>query len=151
MDVHTQEVAIKAAARTGTFFGLEELVEDPQERLVVAAAVKADIANNVLRLLSGESVQVSLENLNLLLAKVPMPLRPFVNDALSILNVYLQQAQIEAQLDENAVRLLKAFFKGIVEGCDLVIMKVGGTNVRMGSGGFPCIGEPVERGEATVR
>jgi hypothetical protein len=151
IDVQHQVVAIKMATRTGTMIGLEQLVRNEETRVQIAGLVKQDIARNVLRLLSGDNVQISTENLNLLLAKVPVPLRPFMYDALTILDIYMKRAKTEAQLDDNAVQLLKAFFEGIVEGCDLVIARTGGTNDGVGNRGISRPEEHSEGREATVR
>jgi len=150
IDIQQQELTIKTVARTGMILGLEELVQDDRTRVIIAKHLRMDIAENVLSLLSDEQAQISTTNLNMLLAKIPIALRPFVGDALGILNVYIEQTNTESQLDENAVRLLKAFFNSIVEGCDFVITKAGEADDGMGSCGFSCPKESPQGREATV-
>lgn len=121
-NVEQQVMLIKMVARTSTHLGLTELVEDDAERLEMAQCLRDDIAANVLSFLNNDNVEISTENCNMLLAKVPDILRPHLLNALDILNSYMGQANVTDVLDENATRLLRAFFVGVVEGCDLIIL-----------------------------
>jgi len=124
MDVGQKVVFMKSAARMGTFVGLERGIRDEEKRIEVATLLKEDIAKNVLALLDGENVRISSENRELLLAKIPIELRLYLEDALEILSAYSKEADIKGMLDDNAVRLLRAFFTGVIEGCDLILMEV---------------------------
>ena len=135
IDVGRQTVMMKSAARTGTYFGLLEGVEEIEERHKIASLLRDDISENILSLLNGDNVKISSENRELLLSKIPMELRLYLDDALEILNMYLKEADISGQMDDNAVRLIRAFFIGVVEGCD-AIMNFSETGDKHGLGNF---------------
>lgn len=144
--VEQKTVFIKSAARTGIYLGLTQLVEDVQRRQDVALALKQDVVQNVLALLNKDGVQVSSANLDLLLTKIPLELRPFVCDALVILHSYLKEADVTDSMDENGVKLLKAFFQGVIEGCDLIIVNdIGELYNGLGNYCHACFAKHAER------
>lgn len=145
VNIVQQEVLIKAAARIGIWLGLQEEIEDIKERQKVACLLRDDIVDNILSLLDGIGVEFSAENRELLLVKVPIELRPFIGDALDILDDYMKQANLRDHLDDNAIRLLRAFFRGIVEGCNLILVRVG-ENDGMGNDSSDSFEECLERG-----
>jgi hypothetical protein len=145
IDIVHQEVLIKAAARTGTWLGIQEGVDNIEKRQEVARFLRDDIVVNVISLLDGVDVELSAENRELLLLKIPMELRPFLGDALDILDGYMKQASLKDHLDDNAVRLLRAFFQGVIDGCDLILMRVG-ANYGLGNNSSDCFAECFERG-----
>ena len=125
IDTAQQEILIRLGARTGTYYGIKEITETPAERFDLAKTLRDDVAKNILSLLSAENAQISAANLNMLLLKIPVELRPFVVEALGILDAYIAQANLSDYLDAKALGLLKAFFEGVVGGCDLVLLEIG--------------------------
>lgn len=144
LDVAQQEIMVRLATRTGTAFGIAEIVDGREEQLELAQTVKDSIVENVLPLLNEDNVSISSANMHMLLIKIPVNLRPFVAEALSIVDAYIAQANVSDHLDENAVRLLKAFFEGVVGGCDIILLGSGEAYDGMGSTGNTCAWQPSE-------
>lgn len=126
VDTALQLTLIKASARTGTWLGLNE-IEDIAERRHLTLLLRDDIMYNIMPLLEdpGVTIKISAENREMLLLKLPIEARPFLSDALDILDAYMKQADLTANLDDNAINLLREFFKGVVEGCNMILIEVG--------------------------
>jgi hypothetical protein len=119
INVNQGKILVKAASRTGTVACLTTLLQQEEDRRTVAAAIKAEIVNNVVPLLDGENLTLNPSTANLLFAKVPPFLRPFLGDAFDVLIGY--KVLDDDVFSPEAVILIKAFFQGIIEGCDLIL------------------------------
>lgn len=131
-------ILIKSAARTGTYIGLTKTTDNNNQLRETANLLKSAIAENCLRLLDGQDVVLTETNVNLLLAKIPIQLRPYISDAVDILNSYMKNNNTYDLLDTHAVILLRTLFIGVIEGCDMILEEVSddglgnNSNVRTG-------------------
>jgi hypothetical protein len=98
---------------------ITELLDSEEDRQRIARLLKDDISTNVLAFLDNEEVVLNPSTANLLFAKVPPFLRPFLKDAFDILIGY--KVLDDDVLSPEAVILIRAFFQGIIEGCDWIL------------------------------
>jgi hypothetical protein len=119
VNTHQGAILVKAATRTGTVTCLTQLLDNKEDRVRIAGIVKNEIANTVIPILGSKNLELNSSTIGLLFEKVPFTMRPFLKDAVDILIGYKVFA--DDVLSQEAAVLIKAFFQGIIEGCDLVL------------------------------
>ena len=85
------------------------------------AELKENIEKSVLVLLRDSDVEITIAVEESLLNYIPEEYKEYIKDAFEILDLYYESPTADEILDKANVARLKAFFEGIVAGCDLIL------------------------------
>jgi len=121
MNVEDKAAVVKALAKSGTYLGLMTIYDNDkiEKRLEVAKVLKQDVANNVIAVLSNDSISISEETLDSLLNNIPEEMRIYLRSAIELLRI--KRIDLSGQIGESPTQLVKSLFIGIIAGCDMVL------------------------------
>ena len=121
MDIKDKAIVVRALAKSGTYLGLMTIYDNDkiEKRLEVARVLKQDIANNVIAVLSNDSISISDETLDSLLNNIPEKMRMYLRSAIDLLRI--KRIDLSGQIGESSTQLVKNLFIGIIDGCDMVL------------------------------
>lgn len=122
---------IRIVAKNGTYLSLMTIYDNDEinKRLFIAELLKRDISNNVIAILDNESIELSKKTLDNLMERIPGKIAPYLKTAIELLSI--KRIDISDEIGTTPTQLVKGFFTGIIEGCDMVIEEennVMGTN-----------------------
>jgi len=81
--------------------------------------LKQDIANNVIAVLSNDSISISDETLDSLLNNIPEKMRIYLRSAIDLLRI--KRIDLSGQIGESSTQLVKSLFIGIIDGCNMIL------------------------------
>ena len=121
INIKDKATIIKALAKSGTYLSLITIYNNDKidKRLEVARILKQDIANNVIAVLSNDSLFISKETLNNLLNHIPEKMRIYLRSALNLLSI--KRIDLSEKIGEFPTQLVKNLFIGIIDGCNMII------------------------------
>ncbi len=124
--IEQKEVLIKNTAKTAIFIAIKETSKKDNAQTIILKAqkIKTIILNDIEPLVNNNVPSFNL--IQILSDKLPTEYVLLMQNAVDLLNLYVHIPAPSQSLDEESLRLVKAFLNGIKDGCDLTIQITNG-------------------------
>lgn len=124
LSIDDQEKLIHDATKTGVFLAITTIYEDEDKQVEVAEELKRDIDHNILNgILLDPTGTVDEATEKLLFSKIPPEYMLFLQNAFNLLRTYYETPEVGEILEDDKWRLLTAAFRGISDGCSLIVLR----------------------------
>ena len=119
MTVVQKSTLLQSTSKAGTVVGICSYTQDVEKRFKTARTIRGVISEVVMPVFSMDNLEIDVNTVNLLFEKIPLEIRPFLEGAFGLFVTFGFGTNDILSVDE--VVLLKAFFLGILDGCDAVL------------------------------
>lgn len=123
-DVTVEDEArlIHTTAQAAISLAINEVYDDPAEKVEKATELKGEIDKNVLQgILLSPDATVDSVTIQLLMKKVPPQYGIYLQNVVALFQTYFETPDVGESLGDDNWRRLTALFQGLSDGCQLVI------------------------------
>lgn len=122
LTIEQKENLVHTAGQTAISLALMEIYKKPEDQIKMATELKAEIDKNVLNgILLDPNGTVDETTEKLVFAKIPPKYAIYIQSAMALFHAYYETPKLGEVLTQDNWLLLTALFKGISDGCQLVI------------------------------
>lgn len=122
MTIEDEARLIHDAAQAGISIAINEIYDEPVEKVEKATELKQEIDKNVLQgILLSPDATVDQVTIQLLMKKIPPQYAIYMQTVLTLFNTYFETPASGEVLGDDNWRRITAVFQGISDGCQVVI------------------------------